>query len=262
MDFYQTLGVSRDATKEDIRKAYRKLAMEHHPDKGGDVSKFQAISEAYETLGDENKRAQYDNPGPSFENWGPGHPFGDAFESIFGVRRNVRRNPDGVSDIVISVGKAYSGTDITVNLGYANEVIQIPPGVRDNTKFRLRGKGPARYKDLPPGDLIIRVNIEYPPDLGRENDDLFIRAEVNAIEAIRGTDINYTHVSGKELKIKVPAGTQPGSRLRVPGYGMPNPHSRVNGDLYVLVTVTIPKVTDQQHIQWLNIINTEGKPNE
>jgi curved DNA-binding protein len=267
MDYYSTLGVERNASPEELKVAFRKLAMQHHPDRGGDEAKFKEINEAYAALSDPQKKAAYDNPQSQWgsQDWAqhdpftPGSPFSNIFHEMFSqAHRQARKNPDGVADVNVTIQQAYFGTDLSVNLGYANEVLPIQPGVRDGTKYRLSGKGPARFKDLPPGDLIIRVNIDYPGNLGRENDDLFIRVGVNAIDAMKGADIEYEHVSGKLLKIKVPAGTQPGSRLRLAGWGMPNPQTRKNGDLYVLVSIDVPKVTDPQHIEWLNIINSEG----
>lgn len=267
MDYYEVLGVNRNASPEEIKKAYRRLAMEHHPDRGGDIKKFQDISQAYDTLSNSEKKSQYDNPS-RHEKWtppewaghdpfGPDSPLNDVFGDIFGRRQQVKRNPDGVTDITINAAQAYTGAEVTLDLGYVKETLSIPAGVRDGTKFRMHGKGPSRFKDLPPGDLIVRLNITYPNNLGRENDDLFIRINVDAIDAMQGTEIDYTHISDRQIKVKIPAGIQPGSRLRIQGWGMPNPQTKRYGDLYVLVSISITKLTDPQHIQWLNIIKEE-----
>ena len=162
MDHYQILGVSKDASQQDIKKAYRKLAMKHHPDKGGDEQKFKQIQAAYSVLSDPDKRAQYDNPNP-FEQFGgdpfgQGSPFGDIFSEIFGGgfrRQQPQRNPDGRMDLNISLLQAYKGTNVVVNTGYATLDVTIPQGVKDGSNLRLSGKGPLRYTDLPPGDLLI-----------------------------------------------------------------------------------------------------------
>lgn len=268
MDYYKILGVAKTASADEIKKAYRKLAMEHHPDRGGDVTKFQEISQAYETLSDPQKKAAYDNPQPNWNKWNPpdwanndpfapGGAFSEAFGDIFGRRQQMRKNPDGVADVTVTAAQAYTGADISLDLGYTNETLTIPAGIRDGTKFRFSGKGPARFKDLPPGDLIVRVNINYPPNLGREQDDLFIRVNVDAIDAMQGTEIDYTHISDRQIKIKIPSGVQPGAKLRVQGWGMPNPQTKRYGDLYVLVNLSVTKVSDPQHKQWLNIIKEE-----
>ena len=119
MDHYETLGVQRDATAKEIKTAFRKLAMKHHPDKGGDQDQFKRIQGAYEVLSDPDKRAQYDNPNPfnQFEGFGGSNPFETIFGDIFGTRRQPERNPDGVVDITITLLQAYTGTNMIVNTG-------------------------------------------------------------------------------------------------------------------------------------------------
>jgi curved DNA-binding protein len=271
MDYYEILGVNKNSSPDEIKKAYRKLAMQHHPDRGGDADKFKEINEAYDVLGDTAKKDQYDNR--SWGNWNredPADPFSQAspyfgdFANIFRDRSEVfrdkmraQRNPDGVADLTISLSQAYTGTDINVNVGYANEIISVPAGCRDGTKIRLKGKGPSRIKNLPPGDLIVRITVECPPNMGREQDDLYVRLEIDAIAAMTGTEIEMQHVNGKIISVKVPAGVQHGSKLRLQNWGMPNPQTRQPGHLYALIKVTIPKVTDPQHVNVLNIVRKE-----
>lgn len=263
MDYYQILGVPATASPEEIKKAYRKLAMQHHPDRGGDTEKFKEISEAYDNLSDENKKRQYDNRNTTwndpFENFSQQSPYFQDFAEIFGDRFKPppQRNPDGIVDATISLSQAYTGLDLNINVGYANEIINIPAGVRDGTKIRIKGKGPARIKNIPPGDLIVRIKIDYPSDTARENDDLYIRLDINAFDAMIGTSIEFEHVSGKLLSLKVPPGVQQGAKLRVVGWGMPNPQTRQPGNLYALIQVTIPKVTDPNHVTLLNTISKE-----
>lgn len=263
MDYYQVLGVPVTASSEDIKRAYRKLAMIHHPDRGGDTEKFKEISEAYEVLSDDNKKRQYDNKGAEwvnpFENFSQQSPYFTDFADIFGSRskNNTQRNPDGIVDTTITLEQAYNGTDININVGYANEIVTIPAGVRDGAKIRLKGKGPARIRTAPPGDLIIRINIDYPHDVARDQDDLYIRLDVDAISAMIGTNIEFEHISGKLLSIKIPQGVNPGAKLRLAGWGMPNPQTRQTGHLYALIQITVPKVTNPNHIDLLNIISRE-----
>ena len=271
MDYYRTLGVPATASAEDIKKAYRKLAMLHHPDRGGDTEKFKEISEAYDVLSDDNKKRQYDH-----RSWGQWNredapdPFSQAspyfgdFANIFRERSEVfrdkmqaQKNPDGIVDTTITLAQAYTGSDLNVNVGYANEIVTIPAGVRDGAKIRLKGKGPARIRSAPPGDLIIRINIDYPKDVARDQDDLYIRLDVDAISAMTGTNLEFNHVSGKLLSIKIPQGVSPGAKLRLAGWGMPNPQTRQPGNLYALIQLTVPKVTDPKHIELLNIISRE-----
>lgn len=263
MDYYQILGVPATASGEDIKRAYRKLAMQHHPDRGGDTEKFKEIAEAYDVLGDDEKKRRYDSKGNNwtdpFENFSQHSPYFRDFADIFGdrVKNTTQRNPDGIVDATITLAQAYNGSDLNVNVGYANEIVTIPAGVRDGAKIRLKGKGPARIRSAPPGDLIIRINIDYPTDVARDQDDLYIRLNVDAISAMTGNNIEFEHVSGKLLSIKIPPGVNPGAKLRLAGWGMPNPQTRQAGHLYALIQITVPKVTDPNHIDLLNIISKE-----
>jgi DnaJ-class molecular chaperone len=269
MDHYQTLGVGKDASQQDIKKAYRKLASKHHPDKGGDQEEFKRVQAAYDTLSDPNKRAQYDNPNP-FEafgegfsqGFGDGSPFADIFGDIFGHRRGRSRNPDGIIDVTITLLQAYTGANIIVNTGYSSFDVGIPQGVMDATKLRLQGKGPSRNPELPPGDLIVRVNIDYPNNWGRDGIHLFYRQNINAIDAMTGCTIQVQHVDGKKYELKIPAGSEPGNRLKMSGLGMKDPARGYLGDLYILIELDVPIITDKNDIETLNKIkqrNTYGK---
>ena len=169
MDHYQTLGVSPQADEKEIKKAYRKLAGKHHPDKGGDENEFKKIQQAYETLSDPAKRQQYDNPNP-FEGGDPFSQggfnfrgdFGDIFGDIFGrgfQQRQPTRNPDGVVDLHLELHEVFHGTEKMINTGYGTFKITIPAGTRHGTKFNMHGKGPVQHQGLPPGDLIVRTFI-------------------------------------------------------------------------------------------------------
>ena len=263
MDYYQTLGVDRNSSAEEIKQAYRRLAMKHHPDKGGNEAEFKKINEAYAVLSDAQKRSNYDNPHSQNQYWqqpfDPGESFN--FEDImrharaaFNERRAKPRNPDAITDVEITLSQVFTGTDILVDVGYTREVIYINPGVRNGTKLRVKGKGPSRYKDAPPGDLIVRVNIDIPDNMAIDGQDLFARVDVDALEAIVGGAVNFDHPVGKELKITIPKGTQNGTRLRLKGLGVPDPNTRTTGDFFVIVNIFIPDVTDPQHLEELNKI--------
>jgi len=266
MDHYQTLGVGRDADTPTIKKAYRKLASKHHPDKGGDEARFKEIQQAYETLSDPQKRAEYDNPNPFEGVFQGGDPFGqggfqDIFRDIFGGRqqRQPVKNPDALFDMDITLHQAYLGTETTLSTPEGRVNLTIPPGVRHGTKFRLAGKAGGRMPQLPPGDLIVRVNIQPSNEWGREGDDLFVRAEINAIEAMLGTSVRITHLDGKQYDVTIPAGTQPGGRVRMTGLGMPNPQSSRLGNLVIIVSVHVPTINSADDIELLNKIINKRK---
>lgn len=255
MDYYEVLGVNRNSSPEDIKAAYRKLAMKHHPDRGGDEAEFKKINEAYDAITNPNKQHQNSN-----FNWSQHDDLGGIFKDFFAQHRQHaygNRNPDGLTDITINLEQAYNGTDVVVDVGYTREVIYVNPGVRSGTKLRVKGKGPARYKELPPGDLIIRVLVEIPNNMGIDGVDLFQRFDINAIDAMIGTEVDFLHVSGKLLRLTIPAGTQSGSKLRMKNLGMPDTNTRQYGDFYAIINVSIPKITDQTDVESLNKINNK-----
>lgn len=263
MDHYTVLGVQRQADASEIKKAYRKLAGKHHPDRGGDAEEFKRVQKAYETLSDPQKRQMYDQFGTDDPQQMGGGPFGQGaspFDDIFnqfggGFRqRQPQRNPDMSVNLTIPVNTAYHGGDAHINVGHVNEVLIIPPGVRDGSRFRFSGKGHSRFKNMPPGDLVVRVVIEYPHDMARDGDDLLQRIPVDALTAITGGSIMYKHINGKSFSIQIPSGAQPGERLRLSKQGMPKNNGTSFGNLILILELFTPRITDQQHIDQLNKI--------
>jgi curved DNA-binding protein len=266
MDYYSTLGVAKTATPDEIKKAYRKLASQHHPDKGGDTKKFQEIEEAYRTLSDSEKRAQYDNPQPQFGGFGGGmppgfedifaqafgggnHPFGD----IFGRRQQPQRNRTMNLNATISLNDAFSGKEIlaTIKLPSGREQvieIKIPPGVSDGTVLRLAGMGDDSFPNMPRGDIHLNVVITDHPIFARQGDDLIRNIEITCVEAMLGKVVEVETLDGKTLEVKINPGTQPGQMMSAQGYGMPNMRdSRFKGRLLMNIIVTVPKfLTDEQ----------------
>lgn len=254
-DYYNTLGVGRDADAQDIKRAYRRLASKHHPDKGGDKALFQQIQEAYSVLSDPVKKQQYDNPQQGFGfDFGDGNPFADIFEHM---GRRARRNPDAVVHTRIPLERAYTGTDVMIETPFAKELLTIHAGVRDGTRFRISGKGHSRFKDAPPGDLIVHVQVQCPANISRDQDSVYQRVSIDALDAITGTILKFTHFAGKHMEVKIPAGSQPGSKLRLGGWGMPNPQTGRKGDLYLVLNITVPKIVDENLIEQINNIKQE-----
>ena len=264
MDYYQLLGVNRNSSPEEIKKAYRRLAMKHHPDKGGNEAEFKKINEAYAVLSDDEKKSQYDNPSyyqtSDRFNWGEGgtadpSQFDEILRRAYGfANRNKGKNPDAITDVFVSIEQVFTGTDILVDVGYTREVIYINPGIRDGTKLRIKNKGPSRYKDSTPGDLIVRVNVQIPENMAIDNNNLFAKIDVDALEAIVGSSVIFNHPCGKELKVSIPKGSQNGSRLRLRGLGIPDANTRTTGDLYIIINIFIPNVTNSIHLEELNKI--------
>jgi curved DNA-binding protein len=265
-DYYKILGVNKDASEEEIKKAFRKLAHAHHPDKStGDEAKFKEVSEAYAVLSDKTKRAQYDRFGsagaggfngagfdPSqfgfdFSGFGAqGFDSGDLndiLSSIFGGRR-VRRGRDVAVDIELSFQESVFGTErkVVINSKVVKQKevsIAVPPGIEEGQMIRLSGMGETLEGGLP-GDLYVKVHVRKHPYLRKEGFNLIMDLSVLLSEALLSSEKTIATLDG-EVTLKVPAGTKHGTILRVKNKGVPFDRSGKRGDLYVRVAVQIPE---------------------
>lgn len=249
MDYYNVLGLAKDATPADIKKAYRKLASKHHPDRGGDKKQFQQVQEAYETLSDPAKKSEYDNPVQNMFGFGDifsqgGHPF----------RQRPMRTPDTVVNVEIPMERMIQGGDLHVDVGFTREFITMPPGFRDGTQIRIRGKGQQRFPDVPAGDLVLRLFVTWPPDIAREGDDIYQRIDVDTLRALVGGTIATKVYDGRKLNVKIPKGTQHQERLRLSQQGIGNSSANHRGNLYLIVNLITPNITNEEHINMLNTI--------
>lgn len=237
MNYYSVLGVSSDASDADIKKAYRKLASVHHPDKGGDPEQFKRVQEAYEKITSGKAQQEEWRPYTEWEDFSQrGSPFAQsAFEM---------HNPDKLVQVSVTLEQSINGTDILVESNGIKEVVLIPPHSKEGDRIRIRGKGYNRFKQIPPGDLIIRINVVYPPGVTVKGQDVYQRIDVNVLDAITGGDQIIDHYTGKKLNIKIPPGTQNGSKLRLSGWGLKS--NRHTGDLYVIIQLYTPQLTPQQ----------------
>lgn len=252
MSHYETLDVNKDATQPEIKKAYRKLANKHHPDKNsGDDTEFKKIAEAYDILGDAAKRSDYDqypngNPFDHAGRQGGNHGFTEFnFDDLF-RRPKPQVNPDSIANIQVTLKQAYTGADFNIDLEAGAINLKIPAGTRSGTKLRIPGKGPKRFPDLPAGDLYAVVNIAMPPNWGWVGDNLYYQTRVDAISAMIGGTGEVDHISGKKYKVEIPAGSQPGDKVRLKGLGMTNPVNTVVGHLYIVIDIYIPTITDKE----------------
>ena len=244
-NYYQILGVPKTATAEDIKRAYRKLASQHHPDKGGDKARFQEIQEAYNILGDPEQRQQYDNPMPSgvHVNFAQGGFDFDQVFNMFGA--NLRGHNPRVPRMTlwVTLKDVIEGGPRTVALQLGDQVshiqIDIPQGVAENDTIRYPGLAPGG------ADLIINYRIRPEPGWQREGQDLITEIPVPLYDLILGGQITVRDVRGRELMLTVPAGTQPGTSLRMRAQGIPPstiPGKSTNrvGDIMVRLSVKIP----------------------
>lgn len=268
-DYYKILGVSKDATKEDIKRAYRKLAQKHHPDANkGDSSaesRFKEVSEAHATLSHDDKRKQYDQMrrlveagGERIYGFGPDQGggvrvnvgdmsdlfgregAGSVFEDLLGglgFRNQGRPGRDLETEVSLSFEEAMSGTTVTLP---QKTKVRIPPGVGDGARIRAAGKGEASARGGAPGDMYVRVSVREHPLFTRSGPgDLVVTVPVTWPEAALGTKVEVPTLDGS-VTVRVPAGTRNGKTLRVRGRGAPKPKGG-KGDLLVKVDVHVPQ---------------------
>ena len=339
--YYETLGVPKSASADDIKRAYRKLAGENHPDRGGSADKFKEINEAYQVLSDTSKRSQYDQYGQTFDEaqrqgggpagYGAYNPFngqdgvefdlGDIFSGMFGGQGfgggPSERRMHGVDlemPISITFEQAAFGIEQEVSLEKKNACatcsgtgaepgskvvtcskchgtgqikttrrtiigtmssssvcdqcdgtgkvpekpchtckgigivrgdkkikVKIPAGINDGQRIRVTGEGEAGYRGSEPGDLYILVRVKPSQQFKREEFDLFAEVPISFVQAALGANVNVPSLDGKEVQLKVPAGTQPGKVFRLSGYGVPRLNRSGRGDLFVTVRVKVPE---------------------
>lgn len=261
MSHYTTLGVDKTATQSEIKKAYRKLSMKHHPDKGGDTKRFQEIADAYAVVGDESKRQQYDamqeNPFAGFGNMGgmEGN-FGDLFNQFFGQQRQPSRGSDVVVDMHISFDEAFHGTTKRFQMNGHDHRLVLKPGIKTGQKFRMAGKGQAHpfNSQLPSGDLIVNVHVQMSSEfIIDHNNDIWVEVSLPWYEIMSGTKVTISTLDGP-ISINVPEKTNPGKVLRVRGKGWPNYDTQVRGSLMCKLNPSYPELNDQQ-LEYIKKLN-------
>ena len=259
MDYYSILGVPKNASDQDIRTAYKKQSMQHHPDRGGNEEQFKRVNEAYQTLKDPAKRQQYDNPQPQY-NFNTsnmhGHPFGDIFGNM---NRRQRRNHDVTINVNLELIDVLTGRELTaryqVPSGKIKEAnIDIPPGVEDGVGIRFRGLGDNIIPNVPPGDLIVRTRIRQPANWRRSGNDLRTRVTVSVFECLLGGSVEIKTIDDKRFKINIPKGTQSGAVFSIPNHGIPNIQTGKRGNLFVEINAVIPKIENEMILKELERI--------
>ncbi len=310
-DYYAVLGLKKGASEEEIKKAYRKLAMQYHPDRNqGDKTaeeKFKEVSEAYAVLSDSQKRREYDTFGHSgfhrrytqedifrgfdigdlFKDYGFGTE--DVFSTIFGGgRRSSRRvnfkdifnsytqagadnfhgastasrGADVIYDLTITLEEAAKGASKQVAFrkgdGTLTRVkVKIPPGISTGKKLRIPGRGQEGSAGGTSGDLYIRITVADHPVFKREGSDLFMDKKISFTQAALGSTIEVATLDGVR-KVRVPAGTQSHTKIRLKGYGLPHLKGKGKGDLYVRLVVTVPKKLSKKQKSLLEELVKEG----
>lgn len=277
-DYYKTLGVDKKASPEEIKKAFRKLAVKYHPDRNPNdkaaEDKFKEINEAYAVLSDPKKKEEYDTFGSSgfhkqysqedifrgfdfsnvYRDMGAGGGE-DIFSRLFGggfgrgagrggFRGGPQRGGDLEMEVDIAFREAAQGAEKQIAFrrsGQREELkIKIPAGVDNGSKIRIAGKGGQGEGGGPDGDLFLIIRVLPDPVFSREGGDLFVDRSIPFSAACLGTTLDVPTLEG-DKRIKVPAGMQPGTKIRLKGCGIKPLGSNTKGDLYVKVAVHVPE---------------------
>jgi molecular chaperone DnaJ len=288
-DYYKLLGVEKNASKDEIKKAYRKLAHKYHPDKkDGDEAKFKEVNEAYSILSNDQKRAQYDQFGANFGGFNGaggagGQGFGgfdfsqftqngqnvdidlnDILGSFFGGRgggfRRQRKGADIAVDTEIEFKDSILGVSKKINVtrrdGSREELtVNVPPGIDAGEMLRYKGKGES-IEDGIPGDLYIKIHVKKHPTLQKEGVHLVTEQKIKVTEALLGTKKEIESVDGK-ITIKIPEGVRHGELLRIQGKGVPVTTTR-SGDLLVKINIETPKKLSKKAKKAIEELQSEG----
>jgi curved DNA-binding protein len=311
-DYYKILGVDKKASDEEIKKAYRKLAMKYHPDRNkGDKNaeeKFKELSEAYAVLSDKEKKKQYDTFGSAgfqqrysqedifqgfdFSNLFKEFGFGGGAENIFGQRggrpgggayrsysfgrgghpfdfgdsytQTVRpqQGADQMYELSITLKEAALGAEkqLSFRIGKKMEkvMVKIPQGITTGKKLRVPGKGEPGQAGGPSGDLYFQIKVQEDPVFKLEEPNLVVEKEISFTQAVFGTEVDVPTLEGKSLHVKIPPGTQPQSKLRLKGYGLPILGGKGKGDQFVKILIKVPKKISDHQRKLLEELSREG----
>ena len=261
MDYYKTLGLKKSANASDIKSAYRRLAKEHHPDRGGDPETFKSINEAYSILIDTNKRAEYDYvPQQDFKF--NSNNFNDIFKDIFGASAGFHhsqysepKNKNIRAKIEVTIDTIFEDQSRAVHLNTGRSektlLVNIPAGVNDGATIRYPGYGQDILTRAPAGDLLVTIHVKDTINFSRKGKDIYSHVDVDAIDAILGSDLVFEHIDRSRINIKIPPGTQQAQILRISGKGLPFGNSTI-GNLMLTVNIKIPKNLSEQKQQLLN----------
>jgi|TARA_B000000557_G_scaffold171423_1_gene139421 DnaJ-class molecular chaperone len=280
-NYYDILGVSEDASNDQIKKAFKNIAKKEHPDRGGNETVFKEANEAYDTLKDTKKRQEYDTlrkygqagHGGNF-NFRSSDFFGeDIFENFFSGfgfqnsdmdfqgRGNININPGFRSRrrgptnksvnvrMAISIKEAMNNLEKTINYKLPSgkeefATIKIPAGCQNGITFKYRGMGDDTLRNVPRGDLMVQLTVLDSDGYSRKANDLYTDKTISCFDAVRGCELQLKTLTDSIIKVKVPPGTQPNTLIVCKGQGMPIPGG-MRGNLYVKIVIIIPQLSQK-----------------
>ncbi len=262
MDYYDVLGVNKNASEEQLKKAYKKASMQHHPDRnGGSEEKFKQINEAYSTLKDPQKRQQYDNPQPQFTSqhfnnggFAGGFDINDLMGQFgFGARQQMR-NQDITIGCNISIAEAYTGKTVIatyrLNNGREQTVeIKVPKGINNGDRIRYGAMGQHDIQQIPPGDLYVVIAIQGNRQFQLDGINLLTTQDIDVFDCILGTSIPISLPDGTSVKLNIPKGTQPNTIFSINGKGLPDRKNGRTGNILVKIITKIPTNLNTADIQ-------------
>ena len=285
-DYYETLGVARSASKDDIRKAYKRIAKESHPDRNPDdaaaAERFKAATEAYEVLGDEENRQKYDQFGANYKQFNGGNPFGtgqvdindlfgeggidlgDLFGGGFGGggrrRQPVTKGQDlrTTATVPFTVSATGGQHELSVQRQGKTErlSVKIPAGIRDGATVRLAGQGHPGRGGGPNGDLMVTIKVAPHPHFTREGDHVVLELPLSITEASLGAKVDIPTLLDGEVTMTIPPGTPSGATLRLREKGFPDPRTGAKGDQRVKVKIVPPKELSERGRELLEELRT------
>jgi len=266
-DYFKILGLEPGASDDEIRRAYKRLAMQHHPDRGGDQTQFQEVQEAHSVLTDSQRRAQWEQQQAfarvSPEGFGFSFNFGPDLNEIlkqfhggqspFGhVFRQPQRNRDLKITIEVDLASTLNAQEKHIDIKNANGLVKtvkidIPRGIQTGMQMRCTGHGDHSNSQLPPGDLYVDFIVNMPADMSIEGINVKKKLLINCIDAILGTKINVPGLDLRVFEINIPPGTQQGTQFRMSQFGLWDVNHPSRGDMFIEVNLDVPKkITTEQ----------------
>jgi curved DNA-binding protein len=278
-DFYSKLGVSKDASQDDIKKTYRSLANKHHPDKGGDQATFKDISVAYDTLSDPQKRQEYDiqqngQQFGGFGGFGGGQHFHFDMNDVFGqhahftnmfgngFHQQMRRNRDLNLQVQVTLVDSYKGkqVDATFNLpsGRPQTVtINVPAGIDNGDTIRYDGLGDDSHAGMPRGNLNVTIQVLPDVKFKREGNDLYTTLNISPIEAMIGCTKTVLTITGESIQMTIRPGVETGTEFAKAGAGFTNLHSKQTGRFVTVIKIVSTPITDPTIVEQLQQIQSQ-----